>query len=276
MEERKTKDAKIETTDDKENKGMEGDTKEKVGFLHEEELAKEGDLVVVWMGPEKISEIVLEKGKDFQTKYGIFYHEDFMGQKFGSIISARKCEKGKNAGFVHMLLPTPELFTNGAITLRTQIIHTPDISLITFALELGNGSVVVESGTGSGSMSSAIIRVIAPQGFLHTFEFHASRVESAEKEFERHGVAKYVSVKCRDVCAEGFLKEDLREEMADAVFLDLPKPWTAVEHAKLVLKKGCMLASYSPCIEQVQKTCEKLEALGFRGASFRVWSLLFT
>ena len=50
----------------------------------------------------------------------------------------------------------------------------------------------------------------------------------ARKEFERHKLGDLVTVKQRDVCQNGF---DL-ENVADAVFLDLPHPWDAIPHAK--------------------------------------------
>ncbi len=89
------------------------------------------------------------------------------------------------------------------------------------------------TGTGSGSLSHAILRTIAPSGHLHTFDFHEGRVDVARREFEDHGFGDLVTVTSRDVCAKGF---DL-QGVADAVFLDLPAPWEAIPHAKAALRK---------------------------------------
>ena len=89
-------------------------------------------------------------------------------------------------------------------------------------------------GTGSGSLSHALIRSVMPTGHLHTFEFHAERCEAASKEFEQHGLADYVTARHRDVCAQGF---ELNKA-ADAVFLDLPAPWDCISFAKQTLRSG--------------------------------------
>ena len=118
----------------------------------------------------------------------------------------------------------------------------------------------MESGTGSGSLSHAFARTIAPSGHLHTFDFHQERADKARKEFEEHGLDKNVTVRHRDVCANGFELENV----ADAVFLDLPHPWEVVNHAKDALsERGGRLCSFSPCIEQVQRTCLVLKEAGF-------------
>lgn len=117
-------------------------------------------------------------------------------------------------------------------------------------------------GTGSGSLSHALIRAVRPTGHLYTFDFHEQRVNIASTEFEKHGLSDFVTVECRDVCAQGF--GDKVQNKVDAIFLDLPHPWLAVKHATETLKKsGGKLCSFSPCIEQVQRTCTELKSEGF-------------
>jgi hypothetical protein len=112
---------------------------------------------------------------------------------------------------VHILAPTPELWTY-SLTHRTQIVHELDQSMIIFMLGLQPGAaladsvgcsvrhvahvhlcigmVVLESGTGTGAMSTAIMRAISPDGHLHTVEFNESRVIGA-----RHGIRLYALLK---------------------------------------------------------------------------------
>jgi len=109
-------------------------------------------------------------------------------------------------------------------------------------------------------LSHALIRTVYPSGHLHTFEFHLQRSETARNEFKEHGLSDYVTVYHRDVCSDGFNLENV----ADAVFLDLPNPWKTLKSAKNAIKKeGGRICSFSPCIEQVQKTVLELTQLGF-------------
>lgn len=138
-------------------------------------------------------------------------------------------------GWAYVLQPTPELWTM-TLPHRTQIIYTPDISMILYQLELKPGSIMIESGTGSGSLSHGILRAVKPHGHLHTFDFHEARTVQAREEFASHGLSEFVTVYHRDVCASGFT-EDLNGK-ADAVFLDLPLPHLAVPHATKALKES--------------------------------------
>lgn len=102
-------------------------------------------------------------------------------------------------------------------------------------------------GTGSGSLSHALIRTVAPTGHLYTVEFHQQRAEKAREEFREHGVEHLVTVTNQDVCKNGFGVSNI----ADAVFLDIPSPWEAIGHAKSALKAegNCTLSVQEvPCM----------------------------
>ncbi|GFY68954.1 hypothetical protein TNIN_204701 [Trichonephila inaurata madagascariensis] len=217
------------------------------------DIIEEGDLVIVYLDVRHLYPITIKKDEVFQSKYGALKHNDCIGKKFGSVISCTK-------GWVYALFPTPELWT---VTLphRTQILYAADISLIVLQLDLKPGSIVCEAGTGSGSLSHALIRAIAPSGFLYTFDFHEQRVEVVRNEFEAHGLSSFVKVEHRDVCSDGFNIE----EVADAVFLDLPNPWDVVPFTTKTFKlTGGRICTFSPCIEQVQRTCIALQECKFQ------------
>ncbi|TSK22822.1 tRNA (adenine(58)-N(1))-methyltransferase catalytic subunit TRMT61A [Bagarius yarrelli] len=197
-----------------------------MSFVKYSELIQEGDVVIIFLGHDSMMPIKVESGAQTQTRYGAIRHStDLIGRRFGSKVT---CSKG---GWVYVLHPTPELWTVN-LPHRTQILYTTDIANITLMLDLKPGSVVCES-----------------------VEFHAQRAEKAAQEFKDHKVGHLVTVRNQDVCKDGFGVVGV----ADAVFLDIPSPWEAIMHAKKAFKrKGGRLCSFSPCIEQVQRTCETL------------------
>jgi tRNA (adenine57-N1/adenine58-N1)-methyltransferase catalytic subunit len=77
---------------------------------------------------------------------------------------------------------------------------------------------------------------VKPHGHLYTFDFHENRVDLARDEFSRHGLSGFVTVQQRDVCEQGF--GDELQSKADAVFLDLPRPWEGIPHVVRALKES--------------------------------------
>ncbi|KAJ1717886.1 tRNA (adenine-N(1)-)-methyltransferase catalytic subunit trm61, partial [Coemansia biformis] len=214
-----------------------------------------GDQAVVYFTPECMYPITIAAGDEFNNKYGNFRHDSMVGLKYGSKIVSHD-----GRGFAFLLHPTPALWTQ-IVPHRTQILYLPDISFISLYLDLKPGKVVIESGTGSGSFSHSIARTIAPSGHLYTFEYHEHRAATAQREFREHSLESMVTIEHRDVVASGFGKTGI----ADAVFLDLPAPWDAVSAAKEALRKDAMgrICTFSPCIEQVQRTVLALDEHGF-------------
>ena len=58
-----------------------------------------------------------------------------------------------------------------------------------------------------------------------------SLILSYRQEFAEHGLLDTIELEHRNVCKDGFGSA----EDADAVFLDLPAPWEAIEDAKRVM-----------------------------------------
>jgi len=71
-------------------------------------------------------------------------------------------------------------------------------------LQLKPGLRVVESGTGSGSLSVSLAKAILPTGHLFTFEFNPGRVVKATADFVKLGLSEFITVTHRDVLANGF------------------------------------------------------------------------
>ncbi|KAJ3179162.1 tRNA (adenine-N(1)-)-methyltransferase catalytic subunit trm61 [Geranomyces variabilis] len=214
-----------------------------------------GDCVIAYSGPQNMTFITVKAGAVFANSYGRYPHDSIIGVEWGS-----KHPSATGRGFIHLLWPTPELWTL-SLPHRTQILYTPDISFITSFLDLRPGVKMIEAGTGSGSFSHAIARTIAPTGHLYTFEYNADRYEKALVEFQEHGLTELVTLEHRDVCSDGFEQRDL----VDAVFLDLPSPWEALEAAKQTFKKHKTgkICCFSPCVEQVLRTTAELQKQGF-------------
>ncbi|KAF2308508.1 hypothetical protein GH714_010136 [Hevea brasiliensis] len=160
-------------------------------------------------------------------------------------------------GFVYLLAPTPELWTL-VLSHRTQILYIADISFVITYLEIVPGCLVLESGTGSGSLTTSLARAVAPTGHVYTFDFHEQRAALAREDFERTGVSSLVTFGVRDIQGEGF--PDEYSGLADSVFLDLPQPWLVIPSAGKMLKQDGILCSFSPCIEQVQHSRETLRS----------------
>ncbi|OJJ99757.1 hypothetical protein ASPACDRAFT_60591 [Aspergillus aculeatus ATCC 16872] len=113
-------------------------------------------------------------------------------------------------------------------------------------------------------------------GQVSSFEFHEQRVGKVRQELKEHGLEGLVHVTHRDVYQDGFLVGDAEtgtSPKANAVFLDLPAPWLALKHLVRHPASGAespldptspvYLCTFSPCLEQVQRTVSVLRQLSW-------------
>lgn len=216
---------------------------------------KAGDLVIVYERYDSMKSMTVTHKGQYNNRWGSFKMKDWIGKPFGSRVTA----SSSGGGYVFLLALTPELWTL-VLHHRTQILYVADISMVVSFLELTRGDIVLESGTGSGSLTTALARAVAPTGRVYTFEHHQVRAETAAAEFQQNGIGDIVHVDHRDIEGLGFPKQ--HHGTAQGVFLDLPAPWKAAASAVQCLMPNGVFISFSPCIEQVQRTCEAIHAAG--------------
>ena len=140
---------------------------------------------------------------------------------------------------------------------QAQIILPRDAAHILMNCSIEPGQTVLEAGIGSGSLTIALASAIAPNGAVISYDIRAEFIDHAMKNLKQANLSQYVTTKIKDVTG-GIDEKDL-----DAIILDIPNPWVAVEHAWKALKVGGYLCTYSPLISQVEQTVKTIECHPF-------------
>lgn len=188
------------------------------------------------------------------------------------------------SGFVHILRPTPELWT-ASLPHRTQVVYPPDYSYILHRIRARPGTRLIEAGAGSGSFTHASVRAVfngvptsrhddVGRGKVFSFEYDQKRFKTMQEEITAHKLDAFVEINHRDVYSGGFLA-DGKSPNATAIFLDLPAPWKALSQlsrrrpddpnwvSPLDPNQSVSICTFSPCIEQVINTVAELRKLGW-------------
>jgi tRNA (adenine57-N1/adenine58-N1)-methyltransferase len=194
--------------------------------------------------------IKMQAGQTFHTHKGYLKLDELIGKEYGEPI--------KSSMGIYFTTLKPSLTDYIMKSSRnTQIIYPKDAALIVMFSGIGPGSRVIESGTGTGSLTTALAHYVGPTGKIYTYELRSEFQKNAAKNLERSKLISHVEMKSADVTL-GY-----EEREVDAVILDLAVPWLVVPHAYTALKPSGVLVSFSPTIDQVVKTTEALRENGF-------------
>ncbi len=223
-------------------------------------MIQEGDRVLLRCQDGR--EYLVEVGeRKFSTQHGFIELGTLVGQPYGIGV---KTHLGRE---FHVFRPTIEEVVRHTKR-QTQIIYPKEVGYLVTKLGIGPGTTVVECGTGSGGLSTALAWFVGETGRLITYEARAEFAELAGKNLEKAGLAQRVTLKVREVDDTGF---DEREE-ADAAVLDTRSPWELLEPAWRALKGGGSLGILVPTTNQVSRTLKEMETLPF--ASVEVCELM--
>lgn len=194
--------------------------------------------------------IDLESGGEFHSHCGVLPHDELIGSDEGSSFNSSRGMK-----FI-ALRPTISDFVL-KMPRGAQVIYPKDIGPILILADVFPGARVLESGLGSGALSTALLRAGAHitgyeirEDFLHRALANVSRFLGPE-------VLNRYDAEVRDVYA-GISATEL-----DRVVLDLPEPWQVVPHAEQALRPGGILLAYTPSMMQVAQLRARLERSRF-------------
>ena len=204
-------------------------------------IARAGDLAQLVGLRHKHFIIPLQAGAKFETHRGILKHDDLIGKQWGTQVFSHT-----GAPFFLLQPSLADLLID--LPRTTQILYPKDIGFILVTMGVGYGQKVMEAGTGSGSMTTALAHAVGPDGCVISYEIKPDVQNLARKNLNRFGLESRVDFKLRDI-QQGFDETD-----ADSFFLDVPNPYDFTAQVRAALKPGGFLCCLIPTFNQVEKT----------------------
>lgn len=213
-------------------------------------IACDGDLAQLVGLRHKHFILSLQEGAKFETHRGVIQHDDLIGKPWGTQVFS-------HLGSPFFLLQPSLADLLIDLPRTTQILYPKDIGFILVTMGVGPGQTVLEAGTGSGSMTTALAYAIGPTGRVISYEVKPDAQNLARKNLNRFGLDSRVDFKLRDIQL-GFDETDV-----DSFFLDVPNPYDYIAQIRAALKSGGFLSCLVPTFNQVEKTLHALHQNNF-------------
>jgi tRNA (adenine57-N1/adenine58-N1)-methyltransferase len=210
----------------------------------------EGDYVLLCLDLRRTYMMKVEAGKTFHTHKGFIKLDELVGKDFGATVQS-------SLGIEFTALKPSLTDYIMKSSRKTQITYPKDAALIIMFSGINAGSLVVEAGTGTGALTTALAHYVKPEGKVYSYEIREEFQRTAEKNLRRANLIDFVELKSKDVTT------GIDERDVDAVVLDLATPWLVAPHAYEALKASGIIVSFSPTIDQVVKTTEALKEQNF-------------
>jgi len=208
--------------------------------------AQPGDLAMLVARDHKHFILRLEPGAELQTHRGVVRHDAMIGGPWGSMI-----ESHLGSRFYLVQPALHDILLN--IRRSSQIIFPKDLGYILLRLSVGPGKTVIEAGTGSGALTTALAWAVGPGGRGISYDRRADMQELAMRNLRRVGLEDRVVFKERDI-EQGF-----DEVEADALFLDLPTPHLFLPQVRAALQGGGAFGAILPTTPQVAALLQAME-----------------
>jgi tRNA (adenine57-N1/adenine58-N1)-methyltransferase len=208
------------------------------------------ELILLLTNDLKRYVVKLRPHQELHTHLGIFTHDGLIGQPWGGAVTS-------TMGHAALLLEPSLDDLIHHLKRGTQIIYPKDAAYLVHRLNLRSGSRVIEAGTGSGGLTTALAWAVAPSGVVYSYEIRSETHRLARKNLESVDLLPFVHL------FEGSIDAGFQQTGVDALFLDVRMPWKYLAEVRAALRLGGFFASLLPTTNQVSELLFGLEAGGF-------------
>ncbi|GFK92422.1 tRNA (adenine(58)-N(1))-methyltransferase TrmI [Fundidesulfovibrio magnetotacticus] len=216
-------------------------------------MIQTGELVLLISPEGKRYLRPLDPAQAFHTQEGLLKMDEVALAGFGACVRTHKGHPYR------ILKPTLHDCIKGVKRLTT-IMYPKEIGYVLLKLGAGPGRRIIEAGSGSGGLTTALAWMAGDTGRVYTCEKRAEFSKLARENLERNGLAQRVSFFTRDVSEEGFPEE---AHGADALFLDVREPSDCLEHAARAVCPGAPVGFLLPTTNQISDLLRGLETSEF-------------
>ena len=210
-----------------------------------------GDLVLLVDRKGRRYLVTLEPGQSFHSHHGVLSHDAIIGTVEGSEVESSMGRR------MRVLRPTLAEYVV-KMPRGAQVIYPKDVGAILVEADIFPGARVLEAGTGSGSLTLALLRAVGPKGTVHTFDVREDFQTKAMRNIERFAGADpnygTVEAKLADIYEPGAIHVEV-----DRAVLDLTEPWRALPTLERCLRPGGLVVAYMPTVPQVQNLVGALQ-----------------
>ena len=196
--------------------------------------------------------VTLTPGQSLHTHRGQVAHDDIIGRATGITVESTKA--------VMFLVMRPHLddYVLG-MPRGAAVVYPKDAARIVALANIGEGSVVVEAGAGSGALTCYLLRGAGVHGRVVSFEARDDFAAIARENVRRWfgGMPTTWSIEVGSFETEAHA---LEPESVDAVVLDMLAPWECLTAADRILRPGGALVVYVATTTQMSRLVEEVRA----------------
>lgn len=214
-----------------------------------------GDRVQITDPKGRLHTVTLVPGSVFHSHRGGIAHDDIIGLNDGSVVR-------NVVGLEHLVLrPLLHDFVM-SMPRGAAIIYPKDAQAILGLADIFPGTRVVEAGVGSGALSLWLLRALAGEGHLYSFERRDEFADVATANVET-----FFGYRPENwTLTVGDLNEQLETVVgaggADRVILDMLAPWECIDQIANALVPGGVVVMYVATVTQLSRVIESLRASG--------------